>query len=254
MTEEPAADANSDRPLVPPSPPRASVNDCLLTFDCYGTLIDWESGIADAFIHRAGDDGVRLEREDVLRAYAACEAEVEAGEYLPYRDVLALATACAAGRLGWALPRERAGFLAESLRSWRPFPDTNASLERLAATFALGILSNVDDDLLRATRRHLTVSWDLVVTAEQVRSYKPRRGHWVEARRQAAGRYRNWVHVAQSYYHDVGPALELGLPVVWVNRRGEALGAELPRPTREVRDLTEAERVLTEEFSTAGPS
>ena len=218
----------------------------LLTFDCYGTLIDWETGIAGAFEREAARAGRAVEREQALEAYAACEAEAEAAEYAPYRDVLASAARCAARGVGWDLPRDRAGFLAESLPGWKPFADTNPSLVQLAARFALGILSNVDDDLLEETLKHFRNSWDLIVTAEQVRSYKPRRAHWVEARRRAAGRYRAWTHLAQSYYHDVVPALELGLPVIWINRGGARLEPGRPRPTHEVRTLAEAAALLLE--------
>ena len=216
----------------------------VLTFDCYGTLVDWEAGIAGAFERAAAGEGLALDRRKVLAAYAACEAQREAREYAPYRQVLADAASCAARRLGWQLSPERATFLAESLPSWRPFPDTNPSLQRLARSFALGLLSNVDEDLLAATRGHLPVEWDLIVTAEQVRSYKPAHAHWTEARRRLGERQASWIHVAQSYYHDVVPALELGLPVIWVNRRAQRLEPGQPRATREVRDLREVADLL----------
>jgi 2-haloacid dehalogenase/putative hydrolase of the HAD superfamily len=218
----------------------ASDKEHLLTFDCYGTLIDWEAGIASAFEREAAKDGRRLDRAALFAAYAECEAEVEAGSYAPYREVLAAAARCTGLALGWDLPRERAAFLATSLPSWKPFPDTNPSLKRLAASCAMGILSNVDDDLLEETRRYFPIEWDLIVTAEQVGSYKPAHAHWIEARRRMEGRHGRWTHVAQSYYHDVVPALDLGLPVVWVNRRGERLEPTQRRPTEEVRTLAEA--------------
>jgi 2-haloalkanoic acid dehalogenase type II len=221
-------------------------SDHFLTFDCYGTLIDWETGIASAFEREAAKDGRRLDRAALFTAYAECEAEVEAGSYAPYREVLAAAARCTALALEWDLPRERAVFLPMSLPSWKPFPDTNPSLKRLAASCALGILSNVDDDLLDETRRYFPIEWDLIVTAEQVGSYKPAHAHWIEARRRMEGRYGRWTHVAQSYYHDVVPALELGLPVVWVNRRGERLESNQRPPTDEVRTLAEAADLILE--------
>jgi 2-haloalkanoic acid dehalogenase type II len=219
----------------------------ILTFDCYGTLIDWEAGIAAAFAMEARHHGWvrRIDGAQLLAAYAECEAAEEAGSYRLYRDVLASSAVCAAAQLGWELPMDRGGFLAASLPHWAPFPDTNAALARLSTRYLLGLLSNVDDDLLAATRRHFPVDWDLVVTAEQVRSYKPSRGHWEEARRRMVippgG---EWIHVAQSHYHDVTPCVELGIPVLWVNRRGERLEAARPRPTHEVRTLAEAADVL----------
>jgi len=193
----------------------------VVTFDCYGTLVDWEGGLATAFLRAAWADGVRLERAAVLRAYMAVEREVEAGAYRRYREVLADSARGVAARVGWRLDPARAGFLADSLPSWVPFPDTNAALERLrAAGHALGILSNVDDDLLAATRRHFTVDFAHVVTAEQVGAYKPARPHFDAARR-AVGPHR-WLHVGQGHFHDMVPARALGIPNAWINRNGDA--------------------------------
>jgi 2-haloalkanoic acid dehalogenase type II len=193
----------------------------VVTFDCYGTLVDWEGGLATAFLRAAWADGVRLERGAVVRAYLAAEPGVEAGPYRPYREVLAESARRAAERLGWRLDPARASFLAESVPAWVPFPDTNPALERLhAAGYTLGILSNIDDDLLAATRRRLTVDFPVVVTAQQVRAYKPAPPHFEAARRAVAGR--RWLHVGQGYFHDMMPARTLGLPHAWINRHGEA--------------------------------
>ena len=207
----------------------------VITFDCYGTLIDWESGIADAFLRAAREDGVELRRDEVLRAYELIEPVVERERFRLYRDVLAETAGRVAHALGWPLAFERGAFLAESMPSWKPFPDTNAALERLRdAGYRLGILSNVDDDLLRATRRHFSVEFDPIVTAQQVRSYKPAHGHWLAARERIGNA--RWLHAAQSNYHDVVPANALGIPTAWVNRRGDTA---LPggAPKLEVRDL-----------------
>src|SRR5574337_9017 len=204
----------------------------VVTFDCYGTLIDWEGGIWEAFARAAAADGVKLDRAAMLQAYAEVEPVVEAEAYRSYRAVLTETAERVAARLGWSLPHERAGFLPESLPQWRPFPDTNPALERLvAAGYRLGILSNVDDDLLAGTRRHLTVEFDLLVTAQQVGSYKPAHGHFLRARERIGGE--RWLHAAQSYFHDVVPARALGIPVAWINRRGEA-PAGSARPDREL--------------------
>ncbi len=209
----------------------------VITFDCYGTLIDWNAGIASAFLEEAGRDGAALEREAVLAAYHAVEPEVEAGPFRPYREVLAETARRVAERLGWPLAPERDGFLAESLPRWPPFPDTNPALQRLAAAgYELGILSNVDDGLLAGTRRQLSAPFAFTVTAQQVGSYKPAPGHFLAGRGRTAGR--DWLHAAQSYFHDVAPAVELGIPVVWVNRLHERpAGAALP--LREVASLAE---------------
>lgn len=207
----------------------------VITFDCYGTLIDWESGIAEAFLEAARANGVVLDRGAVLAAYAEVEPAVEASGYRRYREVLTETAVEVARRLGWALGLEGGRFLPESLPRWRPFPDTGPALEALRSTgYALGILSNVDDDLLAGTRRHFPVGFELLVTAEQVGSYKPAPGHFVEARRRVAGR--RWLHAAQSVFHDIEPATTLGIPVVWVNRQGERPG-DAARPDGEVDDL-----------------
>jgi 2-haloalkanoic acid dehalogenase type II len=209
----------------------------VVTFDCYGTLVDWERGITEAFARAAAADGRRADPAAVLRAYAEIEPAVEAERYRPYRDVLAETARRVAARLDWALQDARAGFLAESLPGWPPFPDTNPSLERLrAAGYRLGILSNVDEDLLAGTRRHFTVPFDLIVTAEAVRSYKPAPGHFARARERIGGS--PWLHAAQSYFHDVEPAGRLGIPVAWVNRGGERAAGPL-RPDRELRTLAQ---------------
>ena len=198
------------------APPRDVV-----TFDCYGTLIDWESGIREAFAAEARRLSAPVDTERALGLYAEIEPVVEAEAFRRYREVLAETARRIASRLGWPLPEARAGFLAESLPSWRPFPDTNRALIQLArAGYDLGILSNVDDVLLNWTRRHFLASFPIIVTAEEVGSYKPAPGHFLAARTLIGGR--RWVHAAQSYFHDVVPARALGIPVAWINRKGEA--------------------------------
>lgn len=214
----------------------------LITFDCYGTLIDWEAGIVNAFQSEAARDDAKFSSDQIIVAYMAEEPMVESSEYLPYRQVLAETARRVARRLGWELSPERSNFLAASLPHWKPFDDTNPALERLAQRFQLGILSNIDDRLLAATRRHFTVDFDLVVTAEQVKSYKPGHAHFKEA--VAKSRGKRQVHAAQSYFHDVVPASALGIPVVWVNRNGAIPQSGGPLPTHEVRSLTELADLL----------
>jgi 2-haloalkanoic acid dehalogenase type II len=209
----------------------------VVTFDCYGTLIDWERGIATAFVEAARRDGVALAPEAVLAAYLEAERAVEHEAYRPYREVLAETARRVAPRLGWTLAAEAARFLPDSLPAWPPFPDTNAALDRLAAAgYRLAILSNTDEDLLAASRRHLTAPFEFWVTAEQVRAYKPAHPHFERAR-QRIGTAR-WLHAAQSYFHDVTPAHALGIPVAWINRKGERPSGSA-RPDRELRTLAE---------------
>jgi len=208
----------------------------VITFDCYGTLIDWENGIRDAFRAAAARDGVAPPAEDLLAAYAEIEPEVEREAFRPYREVLAETARRVAARFGWTIDGDGSRFLAESLPAWHPFPDTNPALRRLReAGCRLGILSNVDDDLLDRTRTLLDGSFDPVVTAAQVRSYKPGDAHFLEARRRLPSGFR-WLHAAQSYFHDVVPCRRLGIPVAWVNRKRERAGSAGP-PEREVENL-----------------
>ena len=208
----------------------------VITFDCYGTLIDWDGGIAGAFARALSESGSGLDPHRVMEVYEEIEAEVEAERYRSYRDVLTESTRRIARRLGWALPEAKAGFLAESLPRWIPFPDTNPALERLfKAGYRLGILSNVDDDLLAGTRKHFTVPFDPIVTAQQVGSYKPADGHFVTAR-ERLGTAR-WLHAAQSHFHDVTPARHHRIASAWINRKHLVRGE--PWPDRELHSLTE---------------
>jgi 2-haloalkanoic acid dehalogenase type II len=194
----------------------------ILTFDCYGTLIDWDRGITEAFRAALAASGVTLPLDQVLAAYHQIEPAVQAEPFRRYRDVLTEAVRRVAARLDWRLPESRTSFLADSLPSWTPFVDTNHALERLAgAGCRLGILSNTDDDLLAATRRHFTVPFEagLIITAQQVKSYKPAATHFETARARIAGG--RWLHVAQSHFHDIAPAGRLGIPSAWINRTGE---------------------------------
>jgi len=207
-----------------------------LSFDCYGTLINWEAGIVEAFRKASTTDGVRLDPAAVLQTLFDARPAAER-PYQSYREILTAAAQRVGQRLGWPISRERAAFLAESLADWPPFPDTNHALRRLnQAGCALGILSNVDDDLLAATRRCLEAEFSLLVTAEQVRSYKPASGHFNAAREQVGAR--RWLHAAQSYFHDVVPAVAHGISIAWINHKGEQPN-EATRANYEFQNLTE---------------
>lgn len=211
----------------------------LITFDCYGTLIDWRSGIAEAF-DAAVPGAAELPRDKLFDAYARAEAEVESGPYQPYRQVLERATGRAAEMLGLRVPDSRRWFLADSLPSWRPFADTNPALERIAALGRrLGILSNIDDDLLEGTLEQLAVPFDLLITAAGLRSYKPAPAHFLAAIEACNRRPEAIVHVAESLYHDVRAARSLGIRTLWVNRTA-ASPVEDVAPSAEFRDLAEA--------------
>jgi 2-haloalkanoic acid dehalogenase type II len=208
----------------------------IVTFDCYGTMIDWERGIRTAFSAIAAATRRPVDVDAALALYPEVEAAVEAEAYQSYRAVLTETARRIASRLGWRLPPENTDFLADSMPAWPPFPDTNRALRRLDdAGYSLGILSNVDDDLLAWSRRHLSASFEIVVTAEQVGSYKPAPGHFTAARSLIGDR--RWLHAAQSYFHDVVPARALGIPVAWINRKGET-APDGGKPDREFSSLT----------------
>jgi len=218
-------------------------NITFVTFDVYGTLIDWESGIYDAFSKEAARDGLEIDRNVLLSTFHEIEREIEAGSYELYAEVLRRTAIEIAKRLDWALEPSRSGFLPDSVQRWQPFRETNAQLVRLAKKYKLGLLSNIDDKLLGQTRRHIPTDFDLVVTAQQVRSYKPEPPHFTECARRMGGK-RGWVHVAASDYHDVVPCIKQRVPVIWVNRHKETLDSSQKKPTAEVPNLREAAKLL----------
>ena len=214
----------------------------VLTFDCYGTLIDWERGILDAMRPILSAHDLAPGDEEILECYAELESEVEQGEYLPYREVLRRVMRGVGKRFGFEPSDDERDALPESLRNWPPFPDTVQSLKRLNARYQLAIISNVDDDLFAASARRLEVEFDWVVTAEQVRSYKPSPRNFEQAMATIGLPREKILHVAQSLYHDIRPARALGLTTVWVNRRKgkPGSGATAPaeaEPHLEVPDL-----------------
>ena len=194
----------------------------LLTFDCYGTLIDWEGGILAA-LRSAYPEASAVEDEGLLGEFHAAQNRLKTSEYRPYRQLLTETSVEVARTNGWDPSEEAAAGVPASIPSWQPFPDTNQALSRLAAAgVTLGILSNIDDDLLAGTLKHFEVEFGLLGTAQRLRSYKPAAPHFERGREWAAG-FDRWLHVAQSLFHDVVPATSFGVPVLWVNRKGEPL-------------------------------
>jgi 2-haloacid dehalogenase len=218
-------------------------NVTFVTFDVYGTLIDRDTGIYEAFAAEAARDGVELDRNELLTLVREITREIEGGSYELYAEVLRRTAIEVAKRLDWALEPSRSGFLPDSVQRWKPFKETNIQLAKLAKKYKLGLLSNVDDKLLGQTRRHIPTDFDLVVTAQQVRSYKPDPAHFTECARRMGGK-RGWVHVAASHYHDVAPCVKARVPVIWVNRNKETLDSSQRKPTAEVPNLKEAAKLL----------
>ncbi len=215
----------------------------LVTFDVYGTLIDWEQGIVDAFQKEAARDGFTIDRDELIANFHEIEREIEGGSYELYAEVLRRTAVEISKRLDWPLEPSRSGFLPDSVQRWAPFKETNTQLNKVTKRFKTGLISNIDDKLLGQTRRHIPHDFDLVVTAQQVRSYKPDPAHFKEFARRIGGK-KGWVHVANSWYHDVEPCMKEKVPVIWVNRRGEEIETGKKKPEAEVKSLAEAWELL----------
>jgi 2-haloacid dehalogenase len=196
------------------------------TFDCYGTLIDWDGGLRRA-----------LGSDELLERYHELEPDVQAEDpAASYRDVMTET----ARRIGAGDPGE----LARSLPSWEPFPEVRAALEEARERgWKLAALSNTDRDFIDASLARIGVPFELAIVASEIGSYKPARVHWDRFFAETGAATDHHVHVAQSHFHDIVPARELGLTTIWINRLGEQ--AE-PPPTRELPDLTRLPDTLDE--------
>ena len=209
-----------------------------VTTDCYGTLIDWEKGILDAFNAQAERDGFSFNDDEFIKRFLEVQAEIMGGSYELYAEVLRRAAVKVAGEIGWELEPSRAQFLPDSVVRWQPFREANAALDRVKKRYELGIISNIDDKLLGVSRRHLRTELDLVVTAQQVRSYKPDPAHFKECARRMGGK-KGWVHIGSGYAADIEPLLKMKVPVIWVNRHGEKLEGR-KKADAEVKTLRDA--------------
>jgi 2-haloacid dehalogenase len=220
----------------------------VLTFDCYGTLIDWESGILSALKPVFVSHRVKLSRDASLELFGGLEA-AEEREYKKYRVVLENVLVKMGERLGFTPTKEQVAGFGQSVADWQPFPDTVDALFNLKQKYKLVILSNVDDDLFAHSAKKLQVAFDDVITAEQCGSYKPSLNNFRIAEKRVGVPKKQWLHVAQSLFHDIAPAKELGLHTVWVNRRWDKEGAGATPPTNatpdfEVRSLEEFARMV----------
>jgi 2-haloacid dehalogenase len=210
----------------------------VLTFDCYGTLIDWETGILGALRPLVAQHGKKVADQALLELFGELEARLEAGPYLRYREVLRAVVRGMGERLGFTPSAAEADSLPASLAAWPPFPDTVAALRRLKSRYQLAIISNTDDDLFAASAKLLEVPFDFVITAQQVGSYKPALGNFRVALERIGKPKAKVLHVGQSRHHDIAPARQMGLANVLVTRRGRgAVLASDARPDLEVPDL-----------------
>jgi len=200
------------------------------SYDCYGTLVDWRGGIGAELGRLFGEE----RRDALLERYYVLEPEVQRDGSLRYREVLARTLALVAGEIGELVPDGEEDALSRSLPRWPVFPEVPAALEEARARgWRLAILSNTDPELIDQSLAAIGVPVDLVVAASAIGSYKPALGHWRAFVEQIGSP--TDVHVGASLFHDVEPAIELGLPSIWVNRLGEPATVQ---PTRELRDLS----------------
>jgi 2-haloacid dehalogenase len=210
----------------------------ILTFDCYGTLIDWESGILSALQGILSAHGKKLDTSTLLKLYGDFEQRSEEGEFHPYREVLESVVRRFGAELGFVPTPQQACALPNSLPHWKPWPDTVAALRQLKKQFRLAILSNVDDDLFASTRLQFGVDFDDVITAQQAEAYKPSLKLFELALSRIQAPAHRVLHVAQSIYHDVVPAQALGLATVWVNRPSARPGVGAVKAAEAKPDLT----------------
>ena len=216
----------------------------VLTFDCYGTLINWEAGILSALHRVLSAHGKKIDDPTILKLYGDFELRSEQGTFRSYREVLESVVRQFAAEFHVAPSAEEVRSLPDSLPTWEPWPDTVAALRQLKTLFRLAILSNVDDDLFAGTRPQLGVDFDEVITAQQAQAYKPSLKLFELALSRISAPAHRVLHVGQSIYHDVIPAQSLGLATVWVNRPsarpgvGAVIAAEA-KPDLTVSSLTE---------------
>ncbi|NET26729.1 haloacid dehalogenase type II [Okeania sp. SIO1I7] len=214
----------------------------IVSFDCYGTLIDWESGIITVLKNLIANHQINISPQQILEMFAKFESEAEAGEYIKYREVLKQVVEKIGKELNFQPTESELNSLANSIKNWQPFPDTITALQTLKQKYRIAIISNIDDDLFTDTAKHLQIEFDFVITAQQIKSYKPSQKNFKTAIKKMEITPEKLLHIAQSIYHDIVPAKAMGLSTIWVNRRQEkeGLGATLPaseKPDLEVPDL-----------------
>ena len=211
----------------------------ILSFDCYGTLIDWETGILSALRPLITHHGIDLPDQQLLELYGRFEREAQSqSPFVNYRTVLGNVLKKLGGHLALRVIPTEESVLADSLGDWPAFSDTVESLRVLKSRFQLAIISNVDDDMFSLTQRHLQVHFDWVITSEQLGLYKPSETNFRSAMRTMGITPDQHAHVAQSLFHDIGPAGAMGINTVWVNRPGAASTPVIDsKPDLEVPDL-----------------
>lgn len=215
-----------------------------VTFDCYGTLIDWEGGIKNAVKKLADKNGFGLNLDGISDRYIKAELQVEAEQYKKYHEILQLSVKRLLKQDGFNVSNNDALEFADSIYSWQPFPETHAVLAALKNKgYKLVILSNIDNEIIEKSISLIGISFDGVVTAEEVGSYKPSYGHWQEMLQRFKAKKEDVLHIAASYVHDIIPAKKQGFDVIWINRNHEKATTEI-KPNLQFNNLTPLLEVL----------
>lgn len=216
-----------------------------LSFDCYGTLIDWKKGVLEALMPLLNNYNLDLSEEELFALFAEADRELTAGKYRSYADILMETMDYIGKKLSVNFLAEDRECLLRSLPDWKAFPDTREALSHLGEYYSLNILSNIDGSLFEETRLELNTRFDRVITSEEVKSYKPAPVHFREAQEQFECNPLQWLHVAQSIHHDIRPAKSLGIQTVWVNRYAEEVRTDPEEfPDLEVPDLKSLVTIL----------
>lgn len=197
----------------------------VVTFDCYGTLIDWETGILESLRPIFAAHQTELVPDKALELYGELESAAERGEYREYKTVLRLVLEGLGARLGFVPTADELKQFSTSVRDWPPFPDSAPALQALHRKYRLAIISNIDDDLFSFSAQRLQTNFDWIITAQQAKSYKPSLNNFRLAFERIGVPQKRILHVAQSLFHDIAPANVLGLSTVWVNRRHNKEGS-----------------------------
>ncbi len=216
----------------------------VVSFDCYGTLIDWEGGLLPVLKQLLSNREINFSDDRTLELFAEFESQLEnsKNDYIKYQEILLKVVKKIGQTFNFEPTATELNCLVESIKSWQPFPDTVAALSALKQKYKLAVISNIDDDLFADTAKHLNVEFDWLITAEKVRSYKPSIRNFEIALETMGIPPEKLLHVAQSVYHDIVPATSMGISTVWVNRRHDktGFGATMPasgKPDLEVPDL-----------------
>ncbi len=191
----------------------------IISFDCYGTLVDWESGIVETVKSVFEKYGKVVESSEILKLYSQIEPELEK-TYKPYKEVLKLVMKKLGEHFGIKLSEVDENALVDSIGNWPVFPDTTETLKKIKELHKIAVISNVDDDIFKLTQEKIGVKFDYIITAQRVGAYKPSMKVFKYAYREFKVSKNEWIHVAQSIFHDIIPAKKFGVKTILVKRRG----------------------------------